>query len=95
MPRRNTPKGRRPAEREDETPSFDLGSAVHAPAGWTARAVQPANAAKRYTCPFCERPVEPATKHTVAWPIGDESQRRHFHDHCWKAAVRSGRRIPT
>lgn len=95
MPRRNTPKRRaKPGELEDERP-LSLGSIANAPAGWQARTVQPMNATKRYVCPGCELAVEPGTKHLVAWPVEDESQRRHWHEHCWSAAVRSGRRIPT
>lgn len=94
MPRRNTPKRRKPQNEPDDRP-IDLGSVLAAPSGWQARVVQPANAIKTYTCPFCERRVERSSMHVVAWPTDDESQRRHFHDHCWRAAVKSGRRIPT
>lgn len=97
MPRRNTPKRARranPGDDEDAQP-IALGSITAAPPGWQARTVQPTNALKRYICPGCERSVEPGTLHLVAWPIEDESQRRHWHEHCWRAQLRSGRRPPT
>lgn len=94
MPRRN--RRERQPDDEDEAARTPLPpeTVLGAPAGWVARAIQPFAAQKRYTCPVCHRPVEPGVGHIVAWPEDGESQRRHFHTHCWRLASRTGR-IPT
>jgi hypothetical protein len=96
MPRRNAPKrAKRASDGDDVERPVSLGSAAHAPVGWNARTIQPTNATKRYVCPGCEAAIDAGTKHLVAWPSEAESHRRHWHEHCWRAAVRSGRRLPT
>ncbi|MGO1522093.1 MAG: hypothetical protein ACTHWO_06090 [Nesterenkonia sp.] len=55
------------------------------------RHISAAAAHKPYTCPGCGLEISPGTAHVVAWPadaiLGDEfgaSQRRHWHQHCWR-----------
>jgi len=96
MPRRNVPKrGKRATVDDEQDRPLSLGSLAQAPAGWQARTIQPTQATKRYVCPGCERAVEPNTKHIVAWPVDAESHRRHWHEHCWTATIRSGRQPST
>jgi hypothetical protein len=46
---------------------------------------------KAYRCPGCQNPIPPGTGHVVAWPQDLVDDRRHWHLHCWRLAVRSGR----
>jgi hypothetical protein len=58
---------------------------------WTVRAVPGAAAAKMYRCPGCQHEIRPGTAHLVVWPSdwrGDETDRRHWHNGCWKARDR-------
>lgn len=48
-------------------------------------------AVKSYTCPDCGNPIPARTGHVVAWPIGEQDLRRHWHRHCWRLAGRRGR----
>ncbi len=59
--------------------------------GYEAHLVPAFRAAKGYTCPTCERPIPAGTGHVVAWPEGVVGERRHWHRHCWRLAVRRGR----
>lgn len=59
--------------------------------GYEARLVPAFRAAKAYRCPTCEQPIAPGTGHVVAWPDGIVDERRHWHHHCWRLAVRRGR----
>jgi len=96
MPRSNRPRGRRPADDDDD---FDLNRAL---AGrrrteskrdglWNVQPVAAASATKYYTCPACGLEIAPGTPHTVAWradglmgEADDLAARRHWHLHCWK-----------
>jgi hypothetical protein len=59
--------------------------------GYEARLVPAFRAAKAYRCPTCEQPIAPRTGHVVAWPEDIVEERRHWHHHCWRLAVRRGR----
>jgi len=48
--------------------------------------------AKGYRCPGCDHEIRPGLPHLVAWPAGEEADRRHWHTPCWDAR---GRRTPT
>jgi hypothetical protein len=96
MPRSNRPRGRRPADDDDD---FDLSRAL---AGrrrteskrdglWNVQPLAAASATKYYTCPACGLEITPGTPHTVAWradglmgEADDLAARRHWHLHCWK-----------
>jgi hypothetical protein len=46
---------------------------------------------KSYVCPTCVQTIPAGTGHVVAWPEGIVDERRHWHRHCWRLAVRRGR----
>lgn len=46
---------------------------------------------KSYVCPDCGNEIPPRTGHVVVWPEGRADERRHWHHHCWRIAVRRGR----
>ena len=41
-----------------------------------------------YTCPGCEHPVAPRTRHVVVVPQDDPDRRRHWHTRCWEIELR-------
>jgi hypothetical protein len=59
--------------------------------GFSSHLVPGFRASKTYRCPTCTTDIAPGTGHVVAWPEGLEDQRRHWHRHCWRLAVRRGR----
>jgi hypothetical protein len=60
---------------------------------WSVRAVPGAATTKTYRCPGCDQEIRPGLPHVVAWPMGAEDDRRHWHTPCWSARLnrRSGR----
>lgn len=67
-------------------------------AEFTVRQVR--GSGKAYTCPGCNRPIQPGSAHVVAWTnehlFGQDAglaERRHWHGGCWRAAQR-GRPTP-
>ncbi len=60
-------------------------------AGYEVRRIQPLQAAKDYVCPDCGNAIPTGTAHVVVWPVDANDLRRHWHHHCWRAAVRRGR----
>jgi hypothetical protein len=94
VPRRNYPsktrRARKAAAEEAEGPRApDL--TVIAPPGWEVRSIQPAKAVKEYRCPGCNHEIKVATGHVVAWRIGDEDSRRHWHKGCWGSQLKQRR----
>lgn len=61
------------------------------PDGWQVRPISAARAGKDYTCPDCGNRIARGNGHVVTWPDGLPDLRRHWHRHCWRVAVRSGR----
>lgn len=70
-----------------------LGSSIEVRGGqeWQVRYLSGATAAKAYTCPGCQRSIEPGTAHLVAWPVVKAllsadalDERRHWHRPCWE-----------
>ncbi len=59
--------------------------------GHEAQFVPGMRARKAYVCPNCGNTVPAGTGHVVVWPEHDVDARRHWHRHCWHAAVRRGR----
>jgi hypothetical protein len=59
--------------------------------GYEAHLVPGFRALKDYVCPTCTQPILERTGHVVAWPSGLSGERRHWHRHCWRLAVRRGR----
>jgi len=59
--------------------------------GYEAHLVPGFRALKAYVCPTCTAPIPERTGHVVAWPTGLSDERRHWHRHCWRLAVRRGR----
>jgi hypothetical protein len=51
--------------------------------GAEIRYVMPADAAKTYLCPGCNREIPPGLGHLVAVPPGEPDLRRHWHRGCW------------
>lgn len=47
------------------------------------RHVQPYEAVKDYTCPFCSSKVQEGIGHEVVVPRESVEDRRHFHSGCW------------
>jgi len=96
MPRSNRPRGRRPADDDDDV---DLSRALTGRRRteskrdglWNVQPLAAASATKYYTCPACGLEITPGTPHTVAWradglmgEADDLAARRHWHLHCWK-----------
>ncbi len=52
-------------------------------AGSSVFAIQPYQATKRYTCPWCSGPIEAGIGHLVVVPPGRPEERRHWHKGCW------------
>lgn len=48
---------------------------------------------KAYRCPGCDQLVPPGAVHVVAWPVGREDDRRHWHRPCWQARHHRGPRL--
>ena len=59
--------------------------------GYEAHLVPGFRALKDYVCPTCSQVVPAGSGHVVAWPEGLTEERRHWHRHCWRLAVRRGR----
>jgi hypothetical protein len=55
---------------------------------WVVRTVSGEAAAKTYRCPGCDHEIAAGTPHVVAWRVGEESNRRHWHRPCWIARDR-------
>ncbi|EID55430.1 hypothetical protein [Saccharomonospora xinjiangensis] len=93
MPRRN--RARR-VEPRTGSPGFGAGWArpESGPDGdWVVRSVPGAQATKIYRCPGCDHEIRPGVAHVVAWPAGEHgsvTDRRHWHQSCWKARTRRG-----
>ncbi|MFV2018053.1 hypothetical protein [Micromonospora sp. LOL_023] len=55
---------------------------------WMVRSVPGPAATKTYRCPGCVQEIRPGVPHLVAWPAdgrGDLTDRRHWHQGCWRA----------
>lgn len=50
---------------------------------YVVRSLTGSSSTKPYRCPGCDQIIPTATPHIVAWPDGDESDRRHWHKICW------------
>ena len=61
------------------------------PDGWEVNRMPAYRALKQYVCPSCGNAIAARVGHVVAWPQDRPDERRHWHDHCWRIAVRSGR----
>ncbi len=59
--------------------------------GYESHVVPGFRAHKDYVCPTCSQAITSGTGHVVAWPEGLADERRHWHRHCWRLAVRRGR----
>jgi len=59
--------------------------------GHTVRRVPGYQARKHYACPACHDDIPAGVGHVVAWPEDEPEERRHWHAHCWRIAVRRGR----
>jgi hypothetical protein len=57
---------------------------------WVVRTVPGAQNLKGYRCPGCDHEITPGTAHVVAWPVGEQDARRHWHTGCWQARSRRG-----
>lgn len=60
-------------------------------AGYEVRRIPAARAHKAYQCPACHNRIDRGVGHVVVWPEGWIDDRRHWHLHCWRVAVRRGR----
>lgn len=74
-----------------DDPAAGTPLAVPTVPGHVARRVPGVRARKAYTCPNCHNAIPAGVGHVVAWPDGQPDRRRHWHDHCWRAASRYGR----
>ncbi|MEX2551223.1 MAG: hypothetical protein WD638_13450 [Nitriliruptoraceae bacterium] len=59
--------------------------------GFTVRRVPGYQARKHYACPSCHDDIPSGVGHVVVWPEAEPEERRHWHVHCWRIAVRRGR----
>jgi hypothetical protein len=57
---------------------------------WVMRPIAAAASLKTYRCPGCDHEIRPGVPHVVAWRVGDEDDRRHWHTPCWAARTRRG-----
>jgi len=95
MPRNNRSKGRP----RDEGEPLDIDrlrtglrrSETKRGESYTVQPISERNAQKVYTCPGCNFSIAAGVSHLVAWRndgVMGESQavsdRRHWHNHCWK-----------
>lgn len=60
---------------------------------YTVQPISAERAVKNYVCPGCNLSVDQGVAHLVAWRMdgimgehNDVSERRHWHNHCWKIA---------
>jgi hypothetical protein len=58
--------------------------------GYEVARVPSFRAEKAYVCPECRNAIPPGTGHVVAWRHDLVEDRRHWHLHCWRHAVRRG-----
>jgi hypothetical protein len=86
-PRRNYPKKRRAPDQEEDVATM-RGLVVSAPAGWKALVITKERALKEYRCPGCDHEVRVGVQHVVAWRVGDDHHRRHWHTGCWANGAR-------
>lgn len=88
---------RRAKRRSDDVRPLrdDLSSVSEsAPDGdWVVRPVSASGATKTYRCPGCDQEIRVALPHVVAWRVGEEDNRRHWHRACWEARLRRGVRV--
>jgi hypothetical protein len=63
------------------------------PRWWSMRRAQNLKPAT-YRCPLCGRHLPALSEHTLLFPEGDPSRRRHAHTKCVMAARQAGR-LPT
>jgi hypothetical protein len=87
---------RRAKRRVDEaTPLRTPPGAVeeHPDGEWMVRRVTGSSAGKSYRCPGCDQEIRPVIPHVVAWPVGAEDDRRHWHTPCWSARDRRGAKV--
>ena len=97
MPRSNRPRGRRPADDDDD--DYDISRALAGrrrtvskrDGDWNVQPIAAASATKFYTCPSCGKEIAPGVAHIVTWradglmgEVDDLAARRHWHLHCWK-----------
>lgn len=82
-PRRNYPKGRRPARDEREINTSNQSFEEHEDGFYIVRRITGSSSTKPYRCPGCDQMIPMATPHTVAWQEHDEEGRRHWHNACW------------
>jgi hypothetical protein len=66
---------------------------AHDDGDWVVRPVPASGAAKAYRCPGCDQEITPGAPHVVAWRIGEEDDRRHWHRPCWQARERRGVKV--
>lgn len=66
---------------------------VHPDGDWVVRPLTGSGTGKTYRCPGCDQEIRPATPHVVAWPVGAEDDRRHWHRPCWQARDRRGVKV--
>lgn len=59
--------------------------------GFTVQRVPAFRATKAYLCPDCGNDIAARQGHVVVWPDDHVDDRRHWHHHCWRFAVRRGR----
>ena len=68
--------------------------AESAPDGeWVVRTVSGSGAVKVYRCPGCDQEIVAGLPHIVAWRVGEEDSRRHWHRPCWLARSRRRTRV--
>ncbi len=82
-PRRNLPKGRRPKSEERDIATSNQSIEEHEDGDFIVRKITGSSSDKPYRCPGCDQIIPMATPHTVAWMMGDEEGRRHWHNTCW------------
>jgi hypothetical protein len=83
---------RRARRREDEPRPLRTDAEPISESGpdgeWVIRSITAGAAVKTYRCPGCDHEIREAVPHLVAWRVGEEDHRRHWHRTCWEARLR-------
>ena len=84
--------------RQDETPDREIRGPARnieeQPDGdFVVQLVTGSASTKVYRCPGCDHEIPRATPHTVAWPVDDIDDRRHWHTACWKNRTKRGPKV--
>ncbi|HET7762197.1 MAG TPA: hypothetical protein VFL46_07530 [Phycicoccus sp.] len=85
MPRSN--RRRRDLEARPLGPGTEVVTEAWRGRPWHVRRLTGATSTREYHCPGCHHGIAVGTPHVVVWPaegVGGVSERRHWHERCWR-----------